>query len=50
MLKKIGIALFAVLLVSFVVAPCGAQLVTKGGLKPGTLVVGLLPLPIGVPT
>ena len=35
MSKKLAIALFAVLLVSFVVAPCGAQLVTNGGFETG---------------
>jgi hypothetical protein len=36
MLKKFGIALFAVLLVSFVVAPCGAaELVQNGGFETG---------------
>lgn len=36
MSKKFGIALFAVLLVSFVVGPCGAaQLVTNGGFETG---------------
>jgi hypothetical protein len=35
MLKRLGIALFAVLLVSFLVAPCGAQLVTNGGFEDG---------------
>ena len=34
MLKRLGIVLFAVLLVSFVVAPCGAaQLVQDGGFE-----------------
>ena len=36
MSKKFGIALFAVLLVSFVVAPCGAaELVQNGGFETG---------------
>jgi hypothetical protein len=36
MLKKIGIVLFAVLLVSFVIAPCGAaELVQNGGFETG---------------
>jgi len=36
MSKKLGIALFAVLLVSFVVAPCGAaELVQNGGFETG---------------